>query len=164
MTDQNNMPQDDASKHSAMAAPYQNRKARHKSPNSIKQEVLNNLATCKPKVAPWWRINLRPYAQVSAVSCTITVAFIVMGLQVMNTEPEPLMTSSTLIDYQTAEIHELAPVNDQSATTNTARSFYEKSLSSNSLSSPAKTQQRQIQYQRAQSVYLVKKADLIVHQ
>ncbi|MFT6269141.1 MAG: hypothetical protein ACJAVV_001965 [Alphaproteobacteria bacterium] len=165
MTDHNKSPEHDALENEAIDALYRKRKARYMSPNSIKQDVLNTLETNEPNVAPWWRINLRPYAQVSAVTCTIAVAFIVISLQVMNKDPDPLlMQASTLNSYQTVEIHELAPISDQLAKTSRARSLYEESLSSDSLSSPAKTQERQIQYQRAQSVYLARQADLAVHQ
>jgi hypothetical protein len=132
----------------ALAILYQKRKAGHLSPDSVKQDIHNALATNKSTSTPWWRINLLPFAQMSAVTCTIAVTFIVISVQVMNKESAPLIAA--------IEIHQLGPANKPLIDAGPALK--------NSLSSPAKTKERLIQYQRAQNVYFARQADLAAHQ
>lgn len=144
---------------------YKRRKVTNQSPNSVKQNMLNNLASAQQLSKPWWKVNLLAYLQISAVCCTAALAFIVISLQMIDKEPQ-LNAFQTLYlkDYQTIEIHELAQANTELTGTTVARLEYEESLRTNPLSSPFKTEQRQVQYEQAQSIYLAKKSNLRVHQ
>lgn len=130
---------------------YQSRKLKHVSPNAVKHEVLNALAASEERSTPWWKINFKPYMQISAVACSVAVAFIVISIQVVNNKPSPLaLESSNLADFQSVELHVLAPQRKQLANTQLSRSM-------------ASTE-RKIQYQSAQSVYMERQADLVIHQ
>lgn len=157
MTKQNNQHDDDA-----LAALYEKRKARFTSPSDVKQQVLTQLATQKPIKTPWWQMNLRPFVQISALSGTLAVAFIVISIHMMNKNAVNMpLQSLALNEYQAVEVHQLAPLDDQLAS---AQERYENALKNKSLSSSTRTQERQVQYQRAQNVYLARQADLVVHQ
>jgi hypothetical protein len=160
MTDHNNINNDEA-----LATLYQKRKAAYELPASVKESVLNKVNMTKPKYGPWWRINLRAYTQISAVIGTIAIAFVVISMQVVGNKPVSLHTQTDAMNnLQIVEIHELEPFNEIANSQRNVQALYEKSLKQKSFSSPASTQARKIQYERAQHVYLSKQADLAVHQ
>jgi hypothetical protein len=130
------------------------------------------LVAKKQNNKPWWHVCLSSYAQVSAITCSIAVAVIVISLQVVNKESAPL-TAMNISDtdiklntetYQIIEIHELAPTNEIIVSNTAAVRAYQESLMSKSLSSPAKTEERQIQYKRAKNMYSSRQADLVIHE
>ena len=130
---------------------YQNRKLKHASPNIIKQEVMNTLATSEQVTTPWWKINFKPYMQISAVACSVAVAFIVISIQVVNNKSSsPSLASANLADFQSVELHVLAP--------------QQKQLANTQLSRTIASDERKIQYQSAQSVFMERQADLVIHQ
>lgn len=135
----------------SLASLYQKRKLKHASPTSVKQEVLNKLTNNAEANVPWWKINLKPYLQISAVACSVAIAFIVVSVQVFNNKPSPVMLESAdLASFQRVELHVLAPKTEQLATSK--------------LSSRSSTQERKVQYQSAQSSYMSRQADLVIHQ
>lgn len=127
---------------------YQKRKLKHASPSAVKQEILDTLATSSTAATPWWKINVKPYMQISAVACSVAVAFIVISIQLVNNNPSPLALESA--DFQSVELHVLAPKAKQLANTQLSRSMA--------------TKERKVQYQSAQSVYMERQADLVIHQ
>lgn len=159
----------DPSDDEALSALYQQRKSRYLAPNNVQTNIREQLNIRKPAATRWWRINLLPYAQISAVSATIAIALIVIGWQVIEQRPG-LITQPTALhtlalnDYQTVEIHTFAPTSSLPLSSANARARYEESLLQPSLSSPANTTARQVQYQHAQSIYLARQNNLNVHQ
>lgn len=130
---------------------YQNRKLKHVSPSAVKKEVLSTLAAGEERNATWWKINFKPYMQISAVACSVAVAFIVVSIQVFNNQPTTLaLNEPNLADFQSVELHVLAPP--------------PKQLANSQLSRTMASTERKIQYQSAQSVYMERQADLVIHQ
>jgi len=144
----------------ALNSLYQQRKGKHTSPSAVKQALLNTLAIKERRSKPWWKMNLRSYTQVSAVACSIAVAFIVISLQMVNKPPSPMMLESAELadtsSFQSVELHVLAPETEQLA---------KRSMSQSDMSPQKSTaQERKVQYQSAQSVYRARQADLAVYQ
>lgn len=130
---------------------YQKRKLKHTSPSAVQHEILNTLARSTTAATPWWKINFKPYMQISAVACSVAVAFIVISIQLVNNNPPPLaLESADLADFQSVELHVLAPKAKQVASTQLSRSIA--------------TKERKVQYQSAQNVYMERQADLVIHQ
>lgn len=151
MTKPNNYQGDNNNIDASLENLYQKRKLQHVSPNVVKQEVLNTLSTNAKADTPWWKVNLKPYLQISAVAGSVAIAFIVISIQVVNKQPSPiLLESADLANFQSVELHVLAPKTEQLAATQFSRN--------------SSTQERKIQYQSAQSVYMERQADLVVHQ
>jgi hypothetical protein len=164
---QGNHRNDDQIVDESLHALYQKRKRQHTSPNAVRQVVLNKLASNAQAKAPWWKINLKPYMQISAVVGSVAIAFIVVSLQMVNKQPPLVMLESTqaqalrsaepmklesanLADFQSVELHVLAP--------NTMQ------VAASKLSQQSATLERKIQYQSARNGYLARQADIEIHQ
>lgn len=151
----------------SLNALYEQRKSQHELPNSMRQNMLNTLSDNERVATPWWKISLKPYVQISAVTCSVAVAFIVISLQVVNKQAVPLklesagmqLQSAQLNEYRNVELHELASneelFGDQE---DASREFAARKKSRES-----EKVARKVQYKRAQEGYLARQADINIH-